>query len=375
MKIINKDALAVCILVFGVMFIFPIIFSLPGLVHFKNAFKDFSITDIGLEKIRGEQYPEADTNIVIINTEGLKAKFYPGFIEILQENHPKVIGISFSKEQAETSANLIDSLSVINNNLVFSSGGNNLNSKILLPLGFDNSDVYQAVRRFVPSIERDGKVQNSLPLEIVKKYDKDIYNDFINQNLSEPLINYRGNYKQFYYLDAIDIFEYNIADDFLNGKIVICGNADVKDNFMNLEDLYFTPINESPVGRSFPDMYLTEIQANIISMMLGRNYIQEMPLLLQLLTAFLILYANLCFYLYILKKNKILYDLLSIVLFLVETFLILYLTIVMYQDYNFELGLTMTLFSITLGLLIFELYNESLKPLFINYFNIKEKKK
>ena len=64
---------------------------------------------------------------------------------------------------------------------------------------------------------------------------------------------------------------------FIKDKIVLLGFMGINLNDKTFEDIFFTPLNERYAGKSFPDMYGVVIQANIISMILNKKYINTMP--------------------------------------------------------------------------------------------------
>ena len=51
-------------------------------------------------------------------------------------------------------------------------------------------------------------------------------------------------------------------------------------------------MNERPAGRTYPDMYGIVVHANVISMILRRDYIHDAPSWLNILISILVAYFN-----------------------------------------------------------------------------------
>lgn len=69
-----------------------------------------------------------------------------------------------------------------------------------------------------------------------------------------------------------------------------------------MKDRYYTPLNERSSGRSIPDMFGVIIHANIISMLLDEDYIDDVPEWLLYLFSFLYFY-QLLYFLKVVEKN------------------------------------------------------------------------
>lgn len=74
----------------------------------------------------------------------------------------------------------------------------------------------------------------------------------------------------------------------LSGKIVLLGNVGMDARTWSLEDMHFTPANRNYVGRAFPDRYGVEIHAYALTTLLTGNYTFEVPEIINLGIALLI---------------------------------------------------------------------------------------
>ena len=77
---------------------------------------------------------------------------------------------------------------------------------------------------------------------------------------------------------------------------------------------------------------------------------------------------NMVVFTYITVKNKKLYELLNLLIFVVESLGIFYISGLLHFGYRIDVDFTPAIFAIILSIFAFEGYNESLKPLAIQFY-------
>jgi CHASE2 domain-containing sensor protein len=369
-KIVNIDALQCTLLVFVSMLIFPLFFSLSFFDPFEKALSDFEITDVGFAVLHDDKDIKPDTNIVLINTLNLKFPHYLKILDLLQEYEPKVIGITNDVDKYDLSDEQKNILNerLNKSNVVYGYYGDKEKRDPKLSAGyldiFKNKDKeFFTAREFYPKLDVNNNEEYSFALSIINKYDKNKANTLLNRNNDKERIYFKGNLEKFYWVHAVDILKEpaNFID--LKDKILILGDFTADKIPYKIDQGYFTPLNEENVGRTFTDMYLIVLQANIISMILDARYYHSLPTFLSVIIAFLLCYINMIIFSRINIKYKNWYEITSVLLFLIESIIILFLTVVLFHEYDFELNLTLAIFAIALSVFVYEGYHESVKPL------------
>jgi len=155
-----------------------------------------------------------------------------------------------------------------------------------------NKDNLNTIRTFKPRIKYKGSFYNAFSTEIVYLYDKNCLKDLENREKESEIINYRGNINKFYFLNTDDLANPKINLNFLKGKVVLFGFTGAGIGPHIMEDIFYTPLNKKYAGKTIPDMYGIVIHANIISMLISKNYINSMPSWMNILFAFIVCYFN-----------------------------------------------------------------------------------
>jgi hypothetical protein len=391
MKFFNPDSLIATIMVFILMALFPILFSFQIFKPFQQTLEDFSVTDIVFSKIRHPADVTADTNIVIVNTEKMNSTQIARTALMLSFHDPAVIAVGSVLDKAERpvrqemTANIFAGI----DNLVFAAQMTHFNeeshaydSLASSPEDFigqsaqgytnifiNESPAYNTARTFPPLFEAGGRRMRSFAVEAASLYDPELTDRFLQRDMDMETINYRGNFQKFMILNGVDILNSEIEPSFVHGKIIVMGVVKTFDPSRRFDRMYFTPLNERYAGRTFPDMYGAVVQANIISMILEQNFFQHMPLWLSVLISICFCYFNTVIFAYICKRNKKWYEVISLLIFVVESILILIATVYIFYIYNYELKLTLSLYAVAVSVLIFEVYNDSVKPLLVKAYH------
>lgn len=351
---------------------FEIAFSLDFLNPVASTFNDVDLTDIIASRLPPEDYLESDLNIVLVNIADTRSGIAKQ-LEILNSLNPKIIAIdaTFEKIGFDKSDTLLLRAIRKTKSLVLvyklPSTLDSLKSNQLLPNSLlkNEKNVHwgfadipmdassKTVRNFIPNLIFHDSVYNSFSSEIVKMVDNSSYNYLLSRGNQSEVINFRGNnyytFKNMNDLRAED-------QSFFKNKIVIIGYLGTSK--YDCIDKFYTPHNAKNIGRSLPDMYGIQLHANILSMILHRNFISNISNSLQYFILFIIFYLNSSLLLILLNKTKKLYGVLSKLFIVLEVVLILYIYIILYLNFSIKLDLKKLFIGLFLLPTFFELINK-----------------
>lgn len=146
-------------------------------------------------------------------------------------------------------------------------------------------------RSFCPKLKINGSDQFSYAVEVAMKVDSMKTSEFLKRATENEIINYTGNIKAlngkvngiyteksfFNTLDTDEILAGKIKPTDIKDKIVMIGYMGdyLSDN--TIENMYYSPMNANPLGKSLPDMYGIVIHANIVQMILNKDFINRVP--------------------------------------------------------------------------------------------------
>ncbi|MCX6149253.1 MAG: CHASE2 domain-containing protein [Ignavibacteriales bacterium] len=364
---------SIVFLIIGFFSLLPI--NLGILDPMGKALTDFDIYDLVFSKIRVEQ--NNDEHIVIVNIGNLNRTEIANQINELAKYKPRVIGLdAFFIEKKDWSDDSIlaatissvKNLVIINKLLDYNSSIGKYESILESNKIFQNASVgyanlpedkkgsFRTIRTFKPKAYFKERVNYSFAVKIVESYNKTSFDHLLKRNNPIEHINFKGNINKFYFLDSYDINERSNLH-FIKDKIVLLGYTGITLNTPTLEDIFFTPLNERYAGKTFPDMYGIVIHANIISMILNENYINEIPVFFNFILAIIFCYLNVITMLYI-KQN--LFDWFggfSKLIILVQTCLLLFIGILLFNFFNFKIQLTLIMVVIVLVPTSIDFYN------------------
>lgn len=376
---------------------FPLLFQFKIFEPIRQSLVDFRVTDISYSKINNTALSLADTNIVIVDIEGLSTIGIAKLINVINKSNPSVIGIDhiFQKSRNPRLDSILSiELSKVKNlvlasrlekcsnedeecdSIAYSDGITTEIKKtgfLNLLIGMDKS--CNTIRSFYPEIKHGDKKILSFAVAVADLYNRQIVKNLLERGKDEEIINYRGGFNKFYFKEAVQILNEPEQSELFYDKIVLLGEVGAFRGYDLLEELYYTPLNNNPSGRSFPDMANVEIQANIISMMREGNYSSVMPGWLSIFIAFILCYANMLIFSYICIKNRSWYEISSLLIFFSESIAILAAIVLIFHKYNYEIRLTEALFAIALSVFVYQIYGDSVKPFVINTYNRLKKSK
>jgi len=208
---------------------------------------------------------------------------------------------------------------------------------------------------------------NAFTTEIMRLYNQEKYQKYIDRNMREEIIYYHGGSQPFIIFEAEEIVDTNENLSLIKDKIVLLGY--VKQNMYSpgdTVDSHFTPLKRSPDGHA--DAKGIEIHAHILSMILSENYINHLPGWTNYIWAFLITQAFLMFfcYLYVYKTNY--FDVISKPVQFVGIIVVLWLTFIIFDSFMFKIDMVPAVVSLLLSIEVLYLYQESLEILRIRSY-------
>jgi CHASE2 domain-containing sensor protein len=373
-----------------------------------QAIGDMEISDIAFS-IRDER--PADDKVVIVNIGYLDRGQIGDEIRNIIKYKPKVIGfdILFSCLDCESVRDTVANLSLASaiqqanemgikvvmaekllqsDKLLMEKGDTEEQDSIehTIPLilqnsheGYVNLDTdaehqedLKACRIINPRIQVKGRDELALEVRMAMCADSIKTQKFLDRNNYAEVINYRGNvvdihkasdstYRGKYALldadQALDTGYYAETESLIKDKIVVFGflGADMFDT--SWDDKFFTPINVNYAGKTRPDMYGVVVHANVISMILNEDYVDEMPMWIQVSLAIVVLLLTVAVFFKIEEKLPIWYDLLSLVIQVALVVLFSFIMIMAFSKFSLKLDFTLTLAASALVGTCFELYN------------------
>ena len=178
-----------------------------------------------------------------------------------------------------------------------------------------------------------------------------------------------GNFNKFYFLDANQVLSGSEDLSFIKNKIVLFGFVETDIKNKTFEDIYFTPLNERYAGKSFPDMYGAVIQANIISMILNKNYINTMPEWVSILIAIILTYVSAFIFFNVKRKYKDWFGALAKLYILSISLMNLFIGVMVFHHFNYRINLTLALAVVVLTGTIISMY----RMYVVNIFSSLEK--
>jgi CHASE2 domain-containing sensor protein len=340
---------------------------------FVQAFKDFELTDMYFSKLNTKTF--LDTNVIIVNAENLSREEIAKQLTIINKYHPKVIGVDlFFKDKKDTYGDSLLSLALHENkNTVLpysiNTYGKEGKPSVLrinpifgtLYSGYIDlcGDLVSTVREFYPFRKFNNDTYISFDAKIIELYDLNAFHYLEKRNRLKERINYIGNVKNFIYIDPTDVINHSDQLSIIKDKIVLLGYFNYPDNRkgLNADDLHFTPLNPRIGGHSFPDMNGITIHANIISMIINKNYINVMSGWLSFLIAFFLCYFYIAFLIHVLVHGPKWLHFFSQITQLIVSVIILLIVFYVFRLFHYRIESTLPITAMILSVHVLYFYN------------------
>lgn len=346
---------------------------------FVQSLRDFEMTDVIFSKLHPTDL--ADTNIVIVNIGNLSRPDIARQIDRITAQSPKVIALDafFMKEKTqELDSPLVAAIARSKGKLIMISRLRYNDStetfdtclrshpKFSAATGFANliteeAKGHKTVRTFSPKETVDSIREYSFAVAAAMHYDRAATERFIGRNSVLEIINFRGNYQHFYTFDANQCLDTSTDLSVMQGKIVVLGFMGESLSQSSLDDIFFTPLNTRPAGRTLPDMYGIVVHANIISMILKGEYINSFPEWFELVLNILLAYSCVWGFSYIYVHRQNWFDSITVALQLLIPLMILFAQFYSFEQFRFKFSMSLAICAIAITADGIEIYHEIVK--------------
>ncbi|GAB4395524.1 MAG: hypothetical protein OHK0053_04140 [Microscillaceae bacterium] len=399
-------SLAILLIIFGFMWVFsqiPVFQNLEVFNPVSKALDDFDMTDVVFSKLRPAL--PADERITLVNIGELDRTGIAELLNIIAQHQPRVVGIDAffrSPKDPQTDSTLLASLAQFKNLvLVNELSSNKFNEKTkqydsletshplflekarggyanLSTEGVGNETGFYTCRSFIPAIQVKGQGEvKAFGVKLAELYDPVAAKDFLARKNPSEYINYRGNIgiesgqpAVFRALDFSQVFEQQFeAEEVFKDRIVILGYLGRSLGQRSFDDKFYTPLNENYVDKRTPDMFGVVIHANIVSMILNREYIEELNGWIDFSISVFITLLSIMLFSYFFQKLGYWYDAVTI-LFQVFFFLgILLIGLYAFVWYRLRVEINLAILAVAFAGIFVEIYY----GLILKIFNFKKR--
>lgn len=388
-----------------------------------QALNDFELTDYAFSNLRND--PLVEERIILVNIGNIPRGAIAEQIRIISQHKPKVIGIDgfFNCEgglrDTVNCPQLLDTMgNLLLSNAIQEAGNVVLVSKLLqsdrlyksgavdeydsleysdavfqdyardgyanLTTDAEYQDDVKICRSFIPRMEINGREELAFGVKLAMIFDSVKTREFLARNREEELINYRGNVEMqdvrlasikskdlsttkypvmFFALDVDQVFREEFFPEMIRDNIVIFGYMGEHFGDPSWNDKFFTPLNKKVAGRANPDMFGVVVHANIVTMVLNGDFIDELAEWHQYLIAFVFCFWNIALFSYINAKYPIWFDSVSLSIQIIEMLLLMGFSVWIFAHSSFKLDLTIAIVTIALSGPVFEFYDNVLYSL------------
>ena len=243
----------------------------------------------------------------------------------------------------------------------------------------DFQDDAKTCRAFVPKIEVAGKANYAFAVEIAMEFDAVKTKKFLERSNYKEIINYRGNifdkfettnyHNVFFALDVDQVRSGEfVGSEVLKDKIVILGFLGSYLGDPSWDDKFYTSLNKKLAGRANPDMFGAVVHANIVSMILNEDYVDETAAWQEGVLAIILCFLNVALFSFINTKLPLWYDGITKLLQLIQLILYTALMVLIFHWFSFKLDITLILLAVALVGDVYEVYMSVIKNI---YYKIK----
>ena len=359
------------------VFIFIIMVKfIPLNFHFidpmKLALEDFDINDVAYAKLRKDESTPVDRRIVIVNIGHLDREEIAYLIEKATSMGPRIMGLDsyFNGPRDPHKDSILRSTFEKTKNLVVVS---RINSEHLhhtkefelMPDYFDSAihergyanvigEEAGTIRLYSPFEKIEKEKYPSFTSVLLDKYDKEAFEKLEKRHRQVEVINYARRTRQYQIVEPEDLMTDNVDTGMLKDKIVLLGY--VNENPYDIEDKFFTPMNEKFAAKSTPDMNGIVIHANILSMALDKNYIRKMPTWVAWLAAIIVGWLHMSLFIRYYLESHIWFHLVAKIAQIISAFFFVYVGLLLFEKFRIKLDMELTLVVIILAVDIIYFY-------------------
>lgn len=363
---------------------------------FSEAVKDYDLMDIAISQFRDHHLPELyDDRIAIVNTGVTDRSDLACALELLSNQPIAAIGLdllldtlyrtpedSLLRDAVALAPKLVfgytfreghqeeEAVADLRTHPFFCSGRDSAFVNLATNDGF-------SVRAFEPYKKIDGQRNPAFAVALATRYDAAVENSLKERKQAKEWINFKRiqpgprnmvypvnsmQLRHYRMLDIKDIMDGSVRldDGSLRGKIVLLGFCGEHPGAFSMNDRYYTPLNEKYSGRSLPDMHGVVVHANIASMLLDKDFIDEVGDVAMYGMVFLLLFCN--YFCFEMLKGRNVYGSFPFarILQFMEFCLVFGLCIYLLAAFDVKLGFVTLAVAIALSYEIYEFYEHRL---------------
>ncbi len=148
----------------------------------------------------------------------------------------------------------------------------------------------------------------------------------------------------------------SLEEGYFKEKIILIGFCGEDEKSFSMNDRHFTPLNEQSTGRSRPDMYGVVVHANIISMLLNKDYVDDVPAKYVYLISFLIFLLNYWIFKRMMQHNFFFLVPLIRVVQLLQFVALFSLCVLLLVNWNTKLGFITIITAVVVSFELYEFY-------------------
>jgi len=219
------------------------------------------------------------------------------------------------------------------------------------------------IRKYAPQVKLNNNDYLSFTSHIIQFYDSKAFENLKNRAKEAEVINFSRNESSYVIFEADEIDVNNPKLKILKDKIVLLGYLGPNLQTRVLEDNHFTPMNLHYSGKSFPDMYGVLIHANILSMILQNQFVNEMKFWKILLTSFIILYLHMFYFIKFYIHRHIWYHIFAKIVQLLSSVIIVGIEIYLLSEQNLIMNSSLIILPILLSIDVLYFYDGIVKYL------------
>ncbi len=361
---------------------------------FSEYIKRQDLMDISCSKFRSHTDPNLfDSRIFIINSESTDRNKLSQTLDYLTRKKVKTVGVDlfFDSLHYMHSDTMLHIINQENKNLIFAKTHSNelldhecisiISDTFLVPALYQRyvnlaTDDGLTVRSFQPFYKEGTIESEAFAVSISELYKPGIVKKLKERDNKLEWINYRRS--QFSKINSKndkleslphyaiigmtkfleDTGAYN--DQYFEDKIVLIGFCNGEANQV-LKDFYFTSLNKVNSGRSLPDMNGVVIHANIISMLLDDDFVNENSSTFLHILGFILFLINYYIFIRIMRKEYYFEMVIIRLIQLFEFSLIFIIGIWILSEFSYKIGFVFLATVIVLSFELFEFYSRKLK--------------
>ncbi len=380
-KLAIESALIVLIVILIAKLVSWLPLNLSALKPLENLLKGFDMMDIYYSVLQDKEMAFCK-DVVLINIADANRSEIADLIMISSFGNPKAIGVDVLFEKRKDSytdsilADVIRETPQVILGAFYQDGLASLKTSTDIfktaYVGYTNfigTDArYSNIRYFKPVLNVGNTSYNSFAVALAKMSNTDATNEFLNRNNENEIINYIGNYNSFLSFEKDEILEGEVDPELFRDKVVIIGFlGNTIGDQQNVEDRFFTPLNPQISGRSVPDMNGMVLHANIVNMILNKDWINTTGTFLKQLIAGVILYLHILLFMFLIIKWNLYFDALSMVLQIISTLIILLIVYNVYHYFNYRIYIANALVGVGLSVELLFVYEAVVHTLYKKY--------